>query len=54
MATLIFLFSIVTNPVQAVPGVDAGAVEPAPVSQDEAQMRYYGVEQLLAKFEADQ
>jgi hypothetical protein len=49
MATLIFLFSIVTNPATAQAAQDA--VDNAP--QAEQSMRYYGVEQLLAKFERE-
>lgn len=49
MATLIFLFSIVTNPASAQAAQDA--VDNAP--QAEESMRYYGVEQLLAKFERE-
>lgn len=49
MATLIFLFSIVTNPVAAQAAQDA--VDSAPVADQ--SMRYYGVEQLLAKFERE-
>mgnify|MGYP000052718060 FL=1 len=47
MATLIFLFSIVTNPANPVQAVESVEQAPAPTQS----MRYYGVEQLLAKFE---
>lgn len=51
MATLIFLFSIVSAPISATGDV-MEAPEVPPVQVD-AQMRYYGVEKLLAKFERE-
>lgn len=51
MATLIFLFSIVSAPISTT--VDVIEAPEAPRVQVDAQMRYYGVEKLLAKFERE-
>ena len=52
MATLIFLLSIVVNPVGTVADVQNAQAAPAPELQQD-DMRYYGVEQLLEKFERE-
>jgi hypothetical protein len=49
MATLIFLFSIVSSPIST----GADTVEAPQAPQAAGEMRYYGVEKLLAKFEQE-
>ena len=51
MATLIFLFSIVSSPIST--GNDVATAPDAEPTVTDAEMRYYGVEQLLAKFEQE-
>jgi hypothetical protein len=54
MATLIFLFSIVTNPASPLEMTDTVRQAPSAVDAQSAQsMRYYGVEKLLEKFELE-